>query len=736
MRAFQKIALLSLLTFGLCLGAHASAPEVTVPEAAVVIDTDATIVPSYTGVGVQWDPSSVVGYTDAQWTRIFRRVDVLHPAFIRCCLVPDFYCAGFDAQGAPLYHWDSEVMARLYKILDYCQSRHIEVILGEWGPSFGLNIDDPRWSRLIGDCLAHLIQDKGYTCIRLYNKQNEPQGGHDYFEKWKSSQVSLASELKKRGLNRQVTQVGPDVSGTDLFWWIDSAAAELPQTLSVYEAHWYASDDEIRDGVLEPTLRKKRRLINSRDPQGHEKPFLITEAGTNDSLAALTGDWNSGDSNTKIRDFSYGVLMSDYWVQTMRAGLGGVSAWDLDDSMHPQAKIAPTPENPKAYNLKVWGFWNSIGGQMGHPEDEHLRPWFYPWSLLCRSFPRGARVVSASGTGLPGIRAAAALISHGVMQEMSVAVVNDSDTPRTLRLVVPNALGRTALRQFDYFDTDRPTDTEGFPVGKRRVADVDLRAGLTLALPANGLVLLTTIGGSPITLTHGVNAPVTAVNVRGAEGTARVALGDNLPMEAAVVPDNGHIRWSVTAIDGMGKAVISQEGLLTPRALGRVRVTATAANGVHSSVIIAITPDRLIVDHLLDWDKTFSYTEHWTFETIHPTLFEGAPSHLKRTTDTPESLVYHAPDLVDFAVRAYYMGELANKITAYGSPDGAVWTPLTLSNDAPVTTSAGFQRTNLHSGLLPAGINYLKITLSGDPLVYSPQLSQVTLHSLPIETKH
>ena len=727
MRVSQSAALVFLSVFGLCLSARASSPE-----AAVYIDTDTTVVQNYTGVGVQWDPSSVVGYTDAQWKRIFRRVDILKPSFIRCCLVPDFYCKGFDAQGEPLYQWDSETMARLYKILDYCQARHIEVILGEWGPSFGLKIDDPRWSRLIGDCVEHLIRGKSYTCIGYYNKQNEPQGGHDYFELWKSSQVNLASELKKRGLSRQVKQVGPDVSGPNLFGWVDSAVAELPQTLSVYEVHWYASDDEIRDGKIEATLRKKRRFITAHDPLGRIKPFLITEAGTNDSLAAVTGDWNSGDSNTKIRDQEYGLLMSDYLVQTMRAGVGGVSAWDLDDSMHPQAKIAPTPENPKAYNLKVWGFWNSIGRQMGRPEDEALRPWFYPWALLCRSFPRGARIVSAGGTGLPGLRAAAALLPYGITQDMSVALVNDSDTPRTVRLVVPNALRHASFRQFDYCDTDHPTDAEGFPVVKRIVRGVTMQSGMTVALPARGLVLLTTVGsGSSIGLTRGRQVPVSAITVQGAEGAAQVALGDTQAMEAAVVPDNGRVRWSVTGTEGTAtnKAAISPEGLLTAKALGRVQVTATAANGIRSSAVIAITADRLVVDHLLDWDKTFSHTEHWVFETVHPQLFEGALSHLKRTADTPESLVYSAPHLSDFMIRAYYTGELADKITAYGSPDGTAWSPIALLPDMPVATGAGFSRTNLRPTSLPNGVNYLKITLSGDPLVYSPQLSQVTLRS-------
>ena len=206
---------------------------------------------------------------------------------------------------------------------------------------------------------------------------------------------------------------------------MNQSVDKLPGTLGVYEAHWYAADDEILQGTIESVLRRKRDYITAHDPAGSRKPFLIAEAGTSDTRASVTGDWNSGDSNLKIRDFGYGVFMADYLVQTMRAGVGGVSVWDLDDSLHSQAKIAPTPENPHAYNLKVWGFWNTLGGQMGRPEDEALRPWFYSWSVLCRAFPRGAKIVSASGTGLPGVRASAALIPGAPGMDMSIAVVND-----------------------------------------------------------------------------------------------------------------------------------------------------------------------------------------------------------------------------------------------------------------------------------------------------------------------
>ena len=295
-------------------------------------------------------------------------------------------------------------------------------------------------------------------------------------------------------------------------------------------------------------------------------------------------------------------------------------------------------------------------------------------------------------------------------------------------------MGRAAFRQFSDFETDRPADAEGFPVPKKLLRGVQLKAGLTVSLPARGVVVLTTLGGgSAVTLTHGVQAPVTSLTVRGSEGMVQVARGDSLPMEAIAVPDNGHVRWSVTDTGGKptDRAVLTPAGLLTARKLGTVRVTAIAASGVAASTVIDITQGRVIVDTLTDWDKTYSHTEGLTFETIHPALFEGSPSHLKRTRDTPESVVYHAPGLTALAVRAYSVGPLAGKLRAEASPDGVAWAAVPLGSDAPVPTSQGFERTDLHPTRLPSGTNYLRLTLSGDPLAYSPQISRVTLTARP-----
>jgi len=721
------------------LAARAAPPA----DATVYIDTDAAVVKSYTGAGVQWDPSDYT-YTDAQWERIYKRVDALGPQFIRCCLTSDFYCSGFGAQGSPVYTWNTARMGRLYKILDYCQAHRVEVLLGEWGPSFGMAGDDPRWSRLIGDCLEHLVKAKGYTCIRYYNKQNEPRGDQTVFDRWQASQESLTAEVKRHGLGNQVALVGPDTSGTDLLWWADSASVLLPQTLGSYEVHWYAQDDEITGGAVEKTLRRHRDFAAAHDPAGQAKPFLVGEAGTNDSLAALTGKWDSGDSNVKIRDFGYGVFMADYLVQSMRAGVGGVSAWDLDDSMHSQAKIAPTAANPNAYSLKVWGFWNTFGGAMGHPEDDNLRPWFTAWSALCRAFPRGMKIVSASSAPVAGVRVAAATFANGGFanggfanggrSDLSLAVVNDSDAARTVR-VVPNAAGRASLKEFHYFDADRPVDADGAPVAARVLSGINLGMGLTVRLPSRGLVVLTTLGGSPLALTAGVKPPVSTVTVNGTQ----VTQGETVPMQAAVTPDNGAVRWSVQGADGKPTllASITPSGLLTARGLGRVTVTAAAKNGagraVKASAPVTITADKLVTDDMEDWSKTDSHIGGWVFETIHPAMFEGTPSHLKRSSDTPESLTYHLYRLTDFAARVYFTDTLADKVRFYASPDGGRWAPLAVTNDAPVPTGGEFSRTNFRPVRVPEGTNYLKIEFAHDAKVYSPQLGQVRLMSSPAD---
>jgi hypothetical protein len=722
----KKVSLLLLIAL-LYLPCTAKA---AIPDAAVYVDTDTVLVRDLMGAGVQWDPSDLWDYSDSQWKMIEKRVDFLQPPFIRCCLMAAFYCNGFDADGKPVYDWNSLRMKRLYRILDYCQSRHVDVLLGEWGASFGMKWDDPRWARLISDCLEYLIRKRGYTCIKYYNMINEPRGDYETFLIWKKAQANLKIALDKDGLGKQVILVGPDYSGGNAaIKWVDYITKMAANIIGAYETHWYASSKtEIPQGVIEDTMRKAREMVSKQDPNGKKKRIFFGESGT--------GEWLNGDNNRYIRDYVYGVFMSDYFAQTLRAGLDGQSAWDLDDSMHQQpgcgtADGLPSGEKAKDDNLKTWGFWNTMGAAMGHPEDENLRPWFYTWSLISRCFPRGSQSLEVTNTGLPGVRVAAALVTQGKRKNLSLLVVNDIPMPNTVRIIIPNG-DKATFKQYNYFENDRPVDANGFPIAKTMLYNVNIGGGFNVHLPSRGVVILSTLdGGSLAPVGYGAHIPVESVRIL--RDNEYLQVGHSMQMIAATDPPGRYVIWSVTGMDGAPaeSAWISRKGVLTARKPGHVMVIAEASESsllpVRDTIEVDITRDRLLVDNLNDWSKIDSHTDGWAFDTLNNNLFEGDPSRLKRTEDTPQSIVYHFDHLSNFTARLYYSKELDNCVRFYTSSDKKQWTEIHFLHDAPIPTGGPFKRTNIRPANIPAGTNYLKIEFSNDDLIYSPQLGRIEL---------
>ena len=145
---------------------------------------------------------------------------------------------------------------------------------------------------------------------------------------------------------------------------------------------------------------------------------------------------------------------------------------------------------------------------------------------------------------------------------------------------------------------------------------------------------------------------------------------------------------------------------------------------------VEITRDRVIMDRLGDWHEIFSHTAGWMFDTANVGYFDGDPSRLKRTVDTPQSVTYRVPGLVDFTARVYFLGDLADKVTVSASPDNTAWTPVTLEIAPPVVSGWEFKRTDLRPVRLPPGTQYLKIEFAHDANIFAPQLAQVRLVSV------
>ncbi len=443
----------------------------TYAQVVIKVDSSQTLSTSYLGNGVQWDPYETQDLSDADWQRNFRRIDFMKLGFARVVINASLYCKTAPLGDKPVYDFNSSTAKTLYKILDYCQSRNVTVILGEWGDPSGkggrvdrsrkqLRFDgiqeyDPRWTYIIGDFLSYLINEKKYTCIKYYNLGNEPNGDWMYtesFDTWKTSIINLDNELKVRNLRQQVKIVGPDAAWGNQ--WIKQIIADknLVNMIDAYEVHWYATAKEIDGGGFEKELAYYRDYINTNDPNGKNKPFFLGEGGM------LEGKSKILDQQKMIGTFQYGIWMANYAVQSMRAGQAGVIAWALDDAMHVASRKGNTG-SLNDYEWKEWGLWDSFGEEKGKPELEKLRPWYYTWSLLSKYIPAGSKVLKTDSTGIKGLKSIGITFNNNGQTGYTFVVVNAAEAANEINLQLPGDVKLT-LHQFNYFENDIPKDAK------------------------------------------------------------------------------------------------------------------------------------------------------------------------------------------------------------------------------------------------------------------------------------
>ena len=465
------------------------------------VHTDKLLVPSLIGFGVQLDPYEYPP-TAAQWTQIKNRLDLLKPAFLRVMLHADMYCLQLNSVGCQTYVWSDrsqpfpEAFQQTLRILDWAQSHHIPVMLGEWSwPNLShvstvlpiTSPADPRWAEIIAPLLQYLLHSRHYTVLRFYNYMNEPNGGWMWpggnkgvdYGAWLRGLQHLRGVLDQEHL-QQIALVGPDNSAN---WdWLDRTAHDAASTVGAWEMHWYPKDSEVTGGEIFRLLDGKRRMLLATDPDAVSKPRFMGEVGL------ITGRIN-GDQQPRVRTFRYGMLMADLAVQICQAGWMGASAWDLDDAMH-VVNGKPHTDPPGPLTLKTWGFWNSQGARMGNPNDESIRPWFTPWMLLAHLFAPGSAVYQVSDpTSSDGVRAIAARSVQDGREAWSLLLVNDHDEAAVATVAIPAG---GAWRQYRYQEPVTPSADEQA-----------LSAPLIAA--TNGPVRLALAAHSAIFLTNGPN---------------------------------------------------------------------------------------------------------------------------------------------------------------------------------------------------------------------------------------
>lgn len=474
---------------------------------AVEINPDKIVSAGYIGNGVQWDPYSLdygkgrVEISDADKVKLYSRLDTMKPAFIRMMqnTTSQFTDGKFDPDKG---------LDHLSILLDYCQSRGVTVMFGDWG---GRIVDAKAKTvneEMIGyaaEYLRFLVEDKGYDCIKFYNLINEPNGywstSDGDFDLWSDAMLVMHRKMVENGIAEKVELVGPDAAiwTPQEAWWVTKSNEKLGDAIGLYDIHTYPSKVTINSGEYTDIISAYKSQV----PEG--KKIVMGEIGIKfveaaDSLynkenirrANECSFASKSDSQMFVYDPMYGTDMADAVLQTANAGYSGTVAWMLDDAMH-------THETRD--RLKIWGFWNIFGEEFFGAEQEQVRPWFYAWSLLCRYLPSGCDLNEVSVTSearMPALTGQIGMAASCVKAasaekdgKRSVFLVNVGKSPVKVDLSSSSELQIPDASVYVYGEGLFETEGDCTMLPDRTGVDADLASGMTLLLQPESLTVIT-----------------------------------------------------------------------------------------------------------------------------------------------------------------------------------------------------------------------------------------------------
>ena len=484
---------ISFFSYSCSTGTEISDRKSTVSQSIVCISSNVVINENYIGNGAQWDPYQLnygngeMKISESDWQKLYARLDFMRPQFIR--VMTNTRSVIVDGRLMPEQNLD-----RLSPILDYCQSRNVTVMFGDWGDRMvnakNNSINESNLS-FAAQYVDFLIHKKGYSCIKYYNMINEPNGfwstTEGNYSLWAKAIRFFDNELKTLHLKDQLSLVGPDAAiwKSDEAWWADSCATGLKDIIGLYDIHTYPSKITVNSGKYTDIIQAYKNVVPA------DKKIVMGEIGfkfvepadsfyLNENVRRTKSKpyASSDDSQMFVYDYMYGTDMADALFQTVNAGFSGSVVWMLDDAMH-------SKESPE--KLKVWGFWNILGDEFFGANEETARPWYYAWSLLTRYMPAGSKIYKVDVSGNPSVKAIA--IEKDGMR--TIALVNVSKQKRTVKLIDTAQSKLSAMKEYIYADGTLKREGDDLLLPNNTNLTLNLKDGYIVNMPAESLLVYT-----------------------------------------------------------------------------------------------------------------------------------------------------------------------------------------------------------------------------------------------------
>ncbi|MBZ4034218.1 hypothetical protein K6T82_05535 [Flavobacterium sp. 17A] len=464
-----------------------------VPDATVAVDNTTIINANYIGNGVQWDPYQLdygekqLKISSEDWQKLYSRLDFMKPQFIRVMINTTSVMESGVLNETKNYE-------NIAPILEYCQSRSVKVVLGDWGDRMvnsKTNTISKQHLKAAAEYLDFLVNKKGFSCIHYYNMINEPNGfwssTDENYELWKNAALYFWSEVKVLKLDKKVSLLGPDIAiwKTDKVDWITNSVKDLDHAIGVYDIHTYPSKITVNSGEYTSILKAYKDAVPA------NKPIVMGEIGfkfvekedeallkENIARAKAKPYASVEDSQMFVYDYVYGSDMADALIQTVNAGYSGSVAWMLDDAMHGKEE---------KNKLKVWGFWNILGDEYFGAKEEEVRPWFYSWSLMTKYMPSGSQVHKVTVDGNQNLKA----ISVSKEGKNMIAIVNVSSQDLKVNLTSKDLPVLKQVKKFVYAKGKLKLEGDHIVLPNETSLKLDLKKNTAATIPAEGLLVLT-----------------------------------------------------------------------------------------------------------------------------------------------------------------------------------------------------------------------------------------------------
>ena len=308
------------------------------------------------------------------WRQIYGHADWLGLDFVRVELEQRMF------QPEPeRFTWDSPEMRILYRILDWCQSRHADVFLQcMWGnvdwnsfPEFRGHAvkrvhsgpySMQRFAEGLAAFLKHLQATKHYTCIRWLCINNEPGYEWSWWQQPPNEPMPLREGLAavREALDRK--GIATPLSGPD--WTdlpeLDAKKVDFDELIGAYDLHSYYAGFDWHPGGGYPMATAEARLAGWRQwSTARGKPLFLSELGTmiygwrgND---AGPSSWEAAikDAELVVRALNLGVDGFNRWSFINRGDLDGV--WQMIDTWDPERKALRKDIRPRPNSYFVYG---------------------------------------------------------------------------------------------------------------------------------------------------------------------------------------------------------------------------------------------------------------------------------------------------------------------------------------------------------------------------------------------